>query len=111
MTAVTEERRCRWCGRGFTVRPGPGRPRQFCRRSCRQRDYEARQRAREVGLSEADVIVARAELDELRDHLWVLEQTVRDVEADLAPASTADELRDALGWLLHAVRPLLARSR
>src|SRR5262245_24111770 len=26
-------RRCRWCGRPFTVVPGPGRPRAYCRRS------------------------------------------------------------------------------
>jgi hypothetical protein len=62
-------------------------------------------------LSEADVVVARGELDELRDHLWVLEQTVHDVERDLATARTTRELRDALEWLLHAARPLIALQR
>ena len=111
MPAETTTRRCRWCGRPFAPAEGPGRPREFCRRSCRQRDFEARQRARELGLSEADVVMARGELDELRDHLWVLEQTVHDVERDLATARTTRDLRDAVEWLLHAARPLIALQR
>ena len=55
--------------------------------------------------------MARSELDELRDHLWVLEQTVRDVERDLASARTVRELREALEWLLHAARPLVSLAR
>jgi hypothetical protein len=47
--------------------PGPGRPRRYCRASCRQRDYEARQRAHAHGLDDSEIIVARRELDELHD--------------------------------------------
>lgn len=99
-------RRCRWCGRRFSVAPGPGRPREFCRRSCRQRDYEARQRSAEVGLSEDQLIVARATLDELRDRLYVLEAAVEDVERDLAGDPSDQDYRDAVQWLLEAARPL-----
>ena len=83
MAEVVAERRCRWCARRFTVEPGPGRPREFCRRSCRQRDYEARRRAAEVGLSEHELVLTRQAMEELRDRLYVLE-----------------------AWLLDAARPL-----
>ena len=52
--------------------------------------------------------MARAELDQLRDALYVLEAAVEDVERDLA--ATADdpaEVRRSLDWLLDAARPLL----
>ena len=65
--------RCRWCGRPLPSAAPTGRPRAYCRRACRQRDYEARQRARELGLSEGELVMTRAELDGLRDQLYVLE--------------------------------------
>lgn len=102
-------RRCRWCGRGFEVRPGPGRPRRFCKQGCRQADYIARQRVAEAGLSEAELIVTRAALDDLRDRLYVLEAAVEDVDRDLAAATTEQEVADALEWLLAAARPLCGR--
>jgi hypothetical protein len=85
-----------------------GRPREFCRASCRQQDYLRRQRAQEVGLAEHELVVTRAELDELHDLLYVLEAAVEDVDADLAEASTAADYREALEWLLSAARPLVA---
>jgi len=102
-----EERRCRWCARRFTVAPGPGRPREFCRRSCRQRDYEARQRALEVGLSEHELVLTRQAMDELRDRAYALECAIEDVERDLRDASSKAELREALDWLLDAARPVV----
>ena len=110
MTEPGVTRRCRWCGRGFEVQPGPGRPRLFCRQGCRQADYIARQRVAEAGLSEAELIVTRAALDDLRDRLYVLEAAVEDVDRDLATAGEdPEEVRRALDWLLQAVRPLLAQ--
>jgi hypothetical protein len=87
-----------------------GRPREFCRASCRQQDYVRRQRAREVGLAEHELVVTRNELDELHDLLYVLEAAVEDTERDLAEATTAAEVRSAAAWLLDAARPL-ARHR
>jgi hypothetical protein len=101
-----EEKRCRWCARPFEVTPGPGRPKEFCRRSCRQRDYEARQRALEVGLSEDELVLTRRVVDDLRDRLYVLEAAVEDVERDLEGSPTAAEYRDAVSWLLEAAKPL-----
>lgn len=109
MTESPLDRRCRWCARRIDRQPGPGRPPEFCRRSCRQRDYEARRRAAELGLSEGDFVMARRELDELRDALYVVEAAVEDVDRDLlAAGDDPEETRRALDWLLQAVRPLLA---
>jgi hypothetical protein len=103
--------RCRWCGRGFDRRDGPGRPQQYCRRSCRQRDYEARRRSAEIGLDESQLVVARAELDRLYDHLWMLECAITDVESDLDARATIADHRQAIGWLLAAAKELVALRR
>ncbi|HVM10653.1 MAG TPA: hypothetical protein VM345_19490 [Acidimicrobiales bacterium] len=54
--------------------------------------------------------MTRAELEQLRDALYVLETAVEDVERDLAAAAADDpaELRLAIDWLLKAARPVLA---
>ncbi len=72
----------------------------------------ARQRARELQLSENELVVAREELDALHDELYVLACAVDDVERDLAAAGrpTVSELRDAVEWLLAAAKPLRDRE-
>jgi hypothetical protein len=72
----------------------------------------ARHRAAELELNENELVVARSELDALHDELYVLACAVDDVERDLAgeAAPTAQELVDALGWLLEAARPLRDRE-
>ncbi len=88
-----------------------GRPRLYCRRSCRQRDFEARRRARELGLAETDVVLARQELSRLDDMLYVLACAVEDVEGDLAAEHDPVDVRRALDWLMDAARPLAERFR
>jgi hypothetical protein len=92
------------------VRTGPGRPQVFCRQACRQAAYVAGRRRDELGLSESELIVARHELDDLRDKLYVLEAAIEDVERDLAEADGDQELREALAWILAAARPLIATA-
>jgi hypothetical protein len=93
-------------------RKGPGRTREFCSARCRQWDWVSRQRARELELSEGELVVARSSLDELHDQLYVLACAVDDVERDLAADTTParDDLRRALDWLLEAARPLRDRE-
>ena len=100
--------RCRWCQAPLPAREGPGRPRAYCRQSCRQRDYEARQRAVERGLDEGEIIVTRARLDELNDRLWVLSCAIEDIDGDLARADGVGDYEAAIAWLLEAARPLVA---
>ena len=104
------ETRCEWCGRRFAAPSGPGRPRRYCKRSCRQRDYEARRRAAELGLSEQELVVTRQELSRLDDMIYVLACAVEDVDKDLAGEHEADDVARALAWLMEAARPLAAVS-
>jgi hypothetical protein len=88
------------------VATGAGRPRLYCKQACRQRDYESRRRAAELGLGEHELVVTRAELEALRDRLFVLERTVEDAEVDLRQpeARRATELRRIMGYVLESAR-------
>ena len=94
-------------------RAGPGRPRQFCSQKCRQWDWVARQRARELELSDGELVVARAELDKLHDDLYVLACAVDDTQKDLeglGAKPNASELKRMLEWLMSAAKPLRDRE-
>ncbi len=106
MTKTGEAVRCDWCRRKLETGGGGGRPRRYCRRSCRQRAYEARQQAAQLGLSESELVVTRQALETLLDQLYVLQAAVEDVERDLEHNDEADEVRRSLQWLLAAARPL-----
>src|SRR4029077_10973279 len=111
--SVTKSRvgpKCRWCGRKLAISRGAGRPRAFCSQACRQKDYIARLRAQEAGLSEAELVVTREELDALHDHLYVLEAAIEDVERDLKGSPTKQDYVDALAWLLDAAKPVVQRD-
>lgn len=106
---VGSERRCRWCRFPLAEHDGPGRPRQFCSQRCRQWDWVSRQRARELALSDGELVMARTELDAVHDDLYVLECAVADTRRDLQHDLTKAEALDALRWLLDAAAPLAAR--
>jgi hypothetical protein len=78
----------------------------YCKPSCKQRDYEARRRAEELGLGEQELVVTRAELESVRDRLYVLECVVEDVERDLARGDVDD--REAVQALLEAAKELVS---
>ena len=101
--------KCRWCSRPLPPPAATGRPRRYCRPVCRQRDFEARQRAAEVGLTETELVMTRQELEELHDQLYVLEAAIEDVQRDLAGSSSKQDYVDAVAWLLQAARPLAGR--
>ncbi len=117
MTNVVDEgsvrrSRCTWCRR---VLPEQriGRPRRFCSQACRQWHWVGRQRARELQLSDDELVVARSELDQLHDELYVLACAVTDAERDLraaGPKANPRELREIVEWLLEAGRPLRDRE-
>lgn len=98
--------RCRWCGRALPERKGPGRPRRYCRPGCRQQAHLARKLAAAHGLADADVIVHRQRLEELQGALYCLAAAVEDVDRDLAGEHDAQDVREALDWLLENARPV-----
>jgi hypothetical protein len=53
--------------------------------------------------------MTRAELDELRDQLYMLEAAIEDVERDLVGTPTKQDYVEAVAWLVEAARPLLRR--
>lgn len=110
---MTEQRRCAWCRRILPFSAGKGRPRTFCSQRCRQWAWVARQRADELQLSEDELVIAKATLDELHDELYVLACAVEDADRDLEAAGakpSAPELNRILDWLLEAARPLRDRE-
>jgi hypothetical protein len=55
------------------------------------------------------LVITLAELDSLRDQLYVLEAAVEDVERDLAGSPTKRDLEDAVAWIIDAALPLFRR--
>ena len=53
--------------------------------------------------------MARRELDDLHDELFVLACAVADTKRDLADGITAKEALESLRWLLEAAEPLATR--
>ncbi|HET9728907.1 MAG TPA: hypothetical protein VFR41_05765 [Acidimicrobiia bacterium] len=95
--------KCAWCGRKLTPNSGAGRPKRYCRRSCRQRHYEAEQRARELGLGESELVVAREELESLRDRLFALSCALDELDE-----TSADDHDRALTEVMIAARAAVA---
>lgn len=87
-------------------RTGPGRPRRYCRRSHRQRHYEARTLAARHGLGRDDALIDRRALGRLNDRLYILEAACDDVRQDLAERPGIDDYRSAVVHLLEAALPL-----
>lgn len=90
----------------FAVAAGPGRPRRYCRRSHRQRAFEARRLGERMGLSSGESVVDSDALLRLRDRLYVLESALDDVEADLRGRPPLEEYRRAFQHLYAAAAPL-----
>lgn len=106
MARTKTTRRCQWCGTEFPVERRPGRPQLYCRRSHRQRHYEAMTLAERHGLGPRDALVDSRTLGRLNDRLYILEAACDDVRADIAESPDLDTYRDALVHLLEAALPL-----
>ena len=103
-----EGEKCLWCRFPVAQANGPGRPRRYCKRSCRQRDFEARQRSAAHGVDESDILLARSEVNRLRDEIFVLQCAIEDADRDLPEATTVNEYNDVVTMLLEAARGVVA---
>ena len=81
---------------------GPGRPRRFCKRSHRQRHYEARRLASAAGLAADEVLIGRDVFDEWRDQVYLLEAALEDAQQDLGDSPTLREYTEAFQVLYDA---------
>ena len=68
----------------------------------------ARKLAQSHGLDDDDVIVDRSAIEELQGLLYCLQAAVEDVQRDLAALSTAQDVSEALAWLMENAQPLAA---
>jgi hypothetical protein len=75
----------------------------YCRRSCRQREYEARRRATELGLGEQELVVTRQDLEAMRDRVFVLACALDDWDQ----AEQSDRRR-TLNEVITAAREVVA---
>jgi hypothetical protein len=58
------------------------------------------------GLAPGDVVVSRAQLDELHGLLYCLQAAVEDAQRDTAGRPTRAELLEALDWVTTNAEPL-----
>ena len=106
MTQRAEIAHCAWCGRAFALSGALGRKARYCRRSHRQRAFEARCLAARMGLDSGEALVDAEALCRLRDRLYVLESALDDVESDLRGKPSPEEYRGAFQHLYGAAAPL-----
>lgn len=106
VTKVDDTPRCGYCRRPLPGWTGRGRPPAYCRRSHRQRAYEARRRAAALSLPEGQVVVDAADLARLHDRLYALEAALDDVARDLAGRSGGQAYRRAFEHLAAAAGDL-----
>lgn len=101
---MAEERECAHCGRPFAVAAGSvGRPRAYCRRSCRQRAYEARRHEGDLAWGGRRIVEMSRQLAELEDVVDGVRSVVDELRADVEDEVTVDagrllaDLEAALG--------------
>lgn len=98
---------CRWCGGEIPGAPGPGRPRRYCRRSHRQRPFEARRAARRLQLDDEEVLLSRRNWETLRQALGRLSALSAVIAADIASGEQPSvDYAVAIGTLSAAVAEL-----
>lgn len=106
MTKTVEGQQCGWCGRSLDSTQPKGRPRVYCKDSCRQRAYELRRRQRAGTLSAEEIPVPISRWRELQDRLWELSAAVEDVENDLADDRSPGAYREAFRHLFQVASRL-----
>jgi hypothetical protein len=85
-----------------------GRPRQYCRQSCRQQAHLARKLAAAHRLGPDETVVRTDDLTELQDRLYTLQAALEDVTNDLADDDGPDAVRAGLEHVMEAARPVAA---
>ena len=100
--------RCGWCGEAFVQHP-KGRPRRWCKQSCRQRAFEARKYSQRLGVDDAALMVDRHQYELLLDRRYEVVMAVRDIRKDQNGDQTGRP-PEQLDWLLSHVERLLEVS-
>ena len=110
MTQRTQIKRCKWCGAEFAIGGRTGRPPKYCRRSHRQRHYEAKRLGSGRGLASKEVLLAVGDYERLRDAVYVLESALEDITIDLQGAPTRADYAAAVTHLRLAAREVISET-
>lgn len=84
--------------------PDSGRRRKYCRRSCRQRAYEHRQWAKQIGIPAGSVVLTAAEAAALTERVYLLRCAAEDLQTAVAEDASAAELSGLAADLVAAAR-------
>lgn len=90
VTVTERPKTCAWCGEAIIAGAAIGRPRRYCRRSHRQRAYEARRLAEQRQIHPDEVLVLRSTWDRLKTALGDLQGASKRVVGELADVDTVD---------------------
>lgn len=86
------------------VDAGPGRRRQYCRQSCRQRAYEQRSQIKGITLAPDAVVLSADEAAELCDRVYQVRCAAEDVATAVQEGAPPEELRDLCDALLRVAK-------
>ena len=89
-TSELADARCTYCHRPMEAASGVGRPRRYCRRSCRQRAFERRRRDRELAWGEDRVLELVHRHEQLSDRVAMVEDVVNELRQDLGDGVELD---------------------
>ncbi|MHB1986950.1 MAG: hypothetical protein ACYCSF_03035 [Acidimicrobiales bacterium] len=106
MTQIKTRDRCQWCGRQVVPSPGPGRPRRYCKRSCRQRAYELRRRQGAGRLLSGEIPIPERQFRLVQDELLQLTAALEDVDQDLSGRPSESRYQAAFWHLYNAAERL-----
>jgi len=100
----SEEAVCRWCLQPLGATNRCGRTRVYCSQSCRQRAYQARKRAAQLGLKDGELVVSAFVLSRMNKRLQALDLALVEVES--ARLQTSDHRIAELCLAAHRLRKL-----
>jgi hypothetical protein len=100
---------CRWCLQPLGPVNRCGRTRVYCSQSCRQRAYQARKRAAELGLRDGELVVSTLVLSRMNKRLQALDLALLEVES--ARLHSSDQRIAELCRAAHRLQKLTVGPR
>ncbi|WP_231598905.1 hypothetical protein [Corynebacterium occultum] len=96
---------CAWCGKDIHNHPR-GRPRKYCRQSCKQRAYEQRNKVSGTGIPAEAVIIQPERLAVLKDSLFELRCAAEDIATAAEEGAESAEIRELCRELVGLARTI-----
>lgn len=104
-SVTTQPQTCAWCGREIQAN-NRGRPKKYCRQSCKQRAYEQRNKVAGTEIPAQAVIIQPERAAALKDSLFVLRCAAEDIATASAEGAESKEIRDLCRELVELARTI-----